>query len=63
MNGDENSENDKNPTQTLGPEGRKLAPNKNLTSIRDIMQSIRQEEEHEMIMQLVLVLRLYKLYR
>jgi hypothetical protein len=62
MKGDTNPEGDGNTAQAPGSERRKPESKKNLPSIRDLMQSIRKEKEHETIVQCVLVLRLQDCY-
>jgi hypothetical protein len=58
MKGDTTPEGDGDAAQAPGPEKRKPAPDRNLPSIRDLIQSLRQEWEHEIIVQCILVLRL-----
>ena len=62
MKGDTNPEGDGDTAQAPGSERRQLVSKKNLPSIRDLMQSIREEKYHETIVQCILVLRLQELY-
>jgi hypothetical protein len=62
MKGDTNPEGDGNAAQAPGPEKRSLASKENLPSIRELMQSIRKEKEHEAIVQGVIIMRLQALF-
>jgi hypothetical protein len=62
MKDDTNPEEDENTAQVPGSERRNTVSKKNLPSIRDLIQSIRKEREHEIIVQCILVLRLQEIY-
>jgi hypothetical protein len=62
MKGDTPQKGDGDAAQAPGPGKRKPAPDRNLPSIRDLIQSLRQEWEHEIIVQCILVLRLQEIY-
>jgi hypothetical protein len=61
MKDDANPRGDGNTAQAPGSEKRDLASKEKLLSIRDLMQSIGKEREHEIIVQCILVLRLQEI--
>jgi hypothetical protein len=61
MTSDANPEGDENTTQAPGSERREPVSKKNLPTIRDLIECIRKEREHEIILQWILVLRLQEI--
>jgi hypothetical protein len=62
MKGDTNPEGDGDTAQAPGSERRHTASKEKQPQIRDLMQSIGKERDHEIIVQCVLVMRLQDLY-
>jgi hypothetical protein len=61
MKDDTNPEGDGDTAQAPGSEKRDLVSKEKLHSIRDLIQSIGKEREHEIIVQCILVLRLQEI--